>query len=132
FSSIKVASAAVAVIAQSTFGVHLVVLGWVIGHHQVKRTDVAAVALSVAGALLVAPRWSLGDRTTVGLLLGIVSAFAYAFLPILHQRLAWISSTVRAFWQFTFALPVFLLFLPRADFRLPRGDWAWLLVLGVL
>lgn len=132
FSSIKVASAAVAVIGQSTFGIHLVILGWVIGHHEVKRTDLAAVALAVGGSLLVAPRWSLDDQTTVGLLLGLGSAFSYAFLPILHQRLARIPSTVRAFWQFAFALPVFLLFLPQADFRLPRLDWAWLAVLGVV
>lgn len=132
FSSIKVASAAVAVIGQSTFGIHLVMLGWVIGHHEVKRTDLAAVALAVGGSLLVAPRWSLDDRATLGLVFGIVSAFCYAFLPILHQRLARIPSTVRAFWQFAFALPVFLVFLPQANFRLPRMDWAWLLVLGVV
>ena len=131
FSSIKISSAAVAVIGQSTFGIHLVVLGWIIGHHRVRRIDLIAVALAVLGSLLVAPGWSLDDRTTVGLSLAIVSAFAYAFLPILHQRLGHLPSTVRAFWQFAFALPVFALFLPHADFRLAASDWGWLLILGV-
>src|SRR5688572_30109382 len=35
FLSIKASSAAIAVIGQSTFGVHLVILGWLIGHHRV-------------------------------------------------------------------------------------------------
>jgi drug/metabolite transporter (DMT)-like permease len=73
FISIKVSSAAIAVIGQSTFGVHLVVLGWVIGHHHVDRGDIFAVGCAVAGSLMVAPRWSLADHDTVGLLLGILS-----------------------------------------------------------
>jgi drug/metabolite transporter (DMT)-like permease len=132
FSSIKVASAGIAVIGQSTYGIHLVVLGWVTGHHHVTRTDLTAVALAVLGSLMVAPSWSLADRGTFGLLMGLVSAFCYAFLPILHQRIARLPSTVRAFWQFALALPVFLLFLPRARFDLPAADWMWLAVLAVV
>jgi len=131
FLSVKVSSASMAVIGQSTFGVHLVVLGWLIGHHAVRARDLAAVALAVAGALLAAPRWSLADRGTLGLSIGILSAFFYSFLPILHQRLARLSALVRVLGQFGFALLVFLLFLPWADFRLPGGDWWWLTVLGV-
>jgi drug/metabolite transporter (DMT)-like permease len=130
FSSIKVASAGIAVIGQSTFGIHLVVLGWIIGHHQVRRTDLVAVALAVVGSFLVAPQWTLENRATVGLLLGITSAFCYAFLPILHQRASRLPSSVRAFWQFAVALPIFLAFLPRADFHLPTVDWFWLAILG--
>ncbi len=132
FFSIKLSSAGIAVIAQSTFGVHLVLLGWIIGHHAVTRVDLVAVALAVAGSLLVAPRWSMQNSDTVGLLVGICGAFFYAFLPILHQRLAHIPSAMRVFGQFVFALAVFLIFLPEAEWTLPRNDWAWLLVLGVL
>jgi drug/metabolite transporter (DMT)-like permease len=39
---------------------------------------------------------------------------------------------MRVFGQFVFALAVFLIFLPEAEWTLPRNDWAWLLVLGVL
>jgi drug/metabolite transporter (DMT)-like permease len=132
FLSIKVSSASMAVIGQSTFGVHLVVLGWLVGHHAVRGRDLAAVTLAVAGALLVAPRWSLADHGTLGLLLGILSAFFYSFLPILHQRLARLSSPVRVLGQFGFALIVFLFFLPKAEWRLPVEDWLWLGVLGVV
>ena len=132
FLSIKASSAGIAVIAQATFGVHLVLIGWVIGHHAVTRLDLVAVAMAVTGSLLVAPRWSMQNQDTVGLLLGICGAFFYAFLPILHQRLAHISSLMRVFGQFLFGLAVFLLFLPQAEWRLGRSDWFWLLVLGVL
>ena len=132
FLSIKVSSAAIAVIGQSTFGVHLVVLGWVLGHHDVEAADLAAVALAVAGGLMVAPRWSLENQATVGLLLGIVSSFFYAFLPILHQRLAHMSSAMRVLGQFIFGLLVFLPSLPAAEWRFSAGDWFWLMVLAVV
>jgi drug/metabolite transporter (DMT)-like permease len=132
FLSIKISSAAIAVIGQSTFGVHLVVLGWVIGHHQVERADLVAVGLAVAGSLMVAPRWSLQDADTLGLLLGIVSSFFYAFLPILHQRLSHLSSAMRVLGQFSFGLLVFLPSLPAAEWQLPAGDWLWLMVLAVI
>lgn len=132
FLSIKVSSAAIAVIGQSTFGVHLVVLGWAIGHHDVEPADLVAVALAVAGSLLVAPRWSLADHDTVGLLLGIVSSFFYAFLPILHQRLAHLSSAMRVLGQFWFGLLVFLPSLPFTGWRFSASDWFWLMVLAVV
>ena len=132
FLSIKVSSAGIAVIGQSTFGVHLVVLGWVIGHHRVARSDLAAVACAVAGSLMVAPRWSLRDHDTLGLLLGIVSAFFYAFLPILHQRLSHLSSGMRVLGQFVFGLLVFLPAWPASDWHLTDGDWFWLMVLAVV
>jgi drug/metabolite transporter (DMT)-like permease len=131
FYSIKISSAAIAVIGQSTFGVHLVLIGWAIGHHAVTRADLVAVAMAVAGSLLVAPRWSIEDRDTVGLLLGIGSAFFYAFLPILHQRIAHVPNTMRVFGQFAVGLTLFLFFLPATDWRFPAGDWVWLLVLAI-
>ena len=132
FLSIKVSSAAIAVIGQSTFGVHLVILGWLIGHHRVERVDLVAVACAVAGSLMVAPRWSLQNQDTVGLLLGIVSAFFYAFLPILHQRISHVSSAMRVLGQFVFGLLVFLPALPAADWRLSADDWFWLMVLAIV
>jgi drug/metabolite transporter (DMT)-like permease len=132
FLSIKVSSAAIAVIGQSTFGVHLVILGWGIGHHRVERMDLVAVGCAVAGALMVAPRWSLENQDTVGLLLGIVSSFFYAFLPILHQRLSHVSSAMRVLGQFVFGLLVFLPSWPAADWHLSADDWFWLLVLAVV
>jgi drug/metabolite transporter (DMT)-like permease len=132
FISIKVSSAGIAVIGQSTFGVHLVVLGWAIGHHRVERADLLAVAFAVAGSLLVAPRWSLRDHDTLGLVLGIVSAFFYAFLPILHQRLSHLSSAMRVLGQFVFGLLVFLPSWPASKWELPGSDWFWLMVLAVV
>lgn len=132
FISIKVSSAAIAVIGQATFGVHLVILGWAIGHHRVERADVVAIVCAVVGTLMVAPRWSLQNQDTVGLLLGIVSSFFYAFLPILHQQLSHVSSAMRVLGQFVFGLLVFLPSLPAADWRLSGGDWFWLMVLAIV
>jgi drug/metabolite transporter (DMT)-like permease len=131
FLGIKMSSASVAAIGASTFGIHLIVLGWVIGHHRVRALDVAAVALAVAGTLLVVPEWGADGRATQGLLLAVVSAFLYAILPILHQRHAHMPSRVRAFGQFVFALPLFLVLSPWSSWDLPAADWIWLAVLTV-
>jgi drug/metabolite transporter (DMT)-like permease len=130
FVSIKMASASIAAIGQSTFGIHLVLLGSVIGHHRVTNLDLLAVALAVLGSVLVAPEWRLGNAETAGFLLAVFSAFLYAVLPIIHQRNADLPSSTRAFGQFLFGLCFFLLFLPQADFRLGPVDWWWLFVLG--
>jgi drug/metabolite transporter (DMT)-like permease len=104
FASIKMASAAIGAIGASTFGIHLVVLGWLIGHHEVRPADLAAVGLAILGSLLVAPDWSLTSRATMGLALAVLSAFLYAFLPIIHQRHAHLPSRIRVLGQFGFAL----------------------------
>jgi drug/metabolite transporter (DMT)-like permease len=131
FLGIKMSSASVAAIGASTFGIHLIVLGWVIGHHRVRALDIGAVALAVAGTLLVVPEWRADGRATQGLLLAVVSAFLYAILPILHQRHAHMPSRVRAFGQFVFALPLFLVLSPWSSWELPAADWIWLAVLTV-
>lgn len=131
FVAIKISSASIAAIGASTFGVHLVVLGWLVGHHRVRGVDVVAVTLAVAGTLLVAPEWHLGESGTRGLLLAAASAFVYAVLPLLHQRHAHLPSRVRALGQFGFALPWFLALGPWANWQLAGIDWLWLAVLGV-
>jgi drug/metabolite transporter (DMT)-like permease len=130
FFAIKISSASIGTIGLSTYGIHLLILGSIFGGSRFTIADAVAVALAIVGVLLTVPEFSLGNRSTVGILLGTASALFYAALPILHQRWSHMSSSVRALGQFSVALVCFLLFLPKADWTLRPIDWAGLAFLG--
>jgi len=130
FFAIKISSASIATIGLSTYGIHLLVLGAIVGRSRFRLTDVLAVAMAITGVFLTVPSLSLGNDATLGMLLGTTSALLYSTLPILHQRWSHMPTSIRAFGQFGVALALFLLFLPRADWALRPIDWAGLIFLG--
>lgn len=132
FFAIKAASASIASIGTATYGIHLIVLGWVTGHHQVRWTDLVALGLAVIGTLLLVPSFSLQNATTAGLGMAVVSAFFYACLPLLHQKNAHLGTTERTFGQYFFALLIFLVFLPSTSWALTTTDWLGLAFLTLI
>jgi drug/metabolite transporter (DMT)-like permease len=130
FLGIKASSASIGAIGLSTYGAHLLILGAIFGA-RVRWTDVAAVALAVAGAVLVVPSFDLRNEVAVGMLLTSSSALMYASLPLLHQRWSHIANRTRALGQFSFALLFFLFFAGKAEWNLDARDWAGLLFLAV-
>jgi drug/metabolite transporter (DMT)-like permease len=132
FFSIKIGSASIATVGLSTYGVHLVVLGWFFNHSRVTAIDLLVLTLAVVGNILVVPEFSLHNQAVVGLGLGIVSGFFYAFLPILQQRNSHIPALTRAAGQFFFGFVVFLLFWPLSSWDLSTTDWLGLLFLGIM
>lgn len=132
FFGIKIGSASVAAVGLSTYGIHLIVLGWFLQRSRFTPLDVLLIAMAIAGSIVVVPEYNLRNQEVMGLGLGVLSGFFYAFLPILHQKHARIPGFTRALGQFTFALLVFLLFWPLSDWRLEMRDWLGLLFLGIL
>lgn len=131
FLGIKASTASIGAIGLSTYGVDLLILGWIFGHERPSATDVLAVAIAASGAILVVPEFNLGNDTALGMLLCSISAVLYASLPLLHQRSANLPTSTRALGQFGFALALFLLFLPKSNWDLRPIDWGGLLFLGV-
>ncbi len=132
FLSIKTATASVAVLGLSSFGMVLLFLGWLLGRARPGWVDLAAVATAILGNSLIIPQLSLQNNITRGLLLGILSGAALAWMPILHQKFVEISTTVRTFGQFLFALLFFMLFLPFSRWELAVVDWLVLTTLAML
>jgi drug/metabolite transporter (DMT)-like permease len=132
FFSIKVGSASIATIGLSTYGVHLVVLGWFFNRNRATRVDLLVLALAIAGTILVVPEFSIQSKGVIGLGLGMLSGFFYAFLPILHQKHSHLPASTRALGQFVFAFVVFLMFWPLSDWNLSTRDWSGLLFLAVM
>lgn len=132
FFSIKIGSASVATVGLSTYGVHLIVLGWIFNRTKVTRIDLLVLTLAVAGSILVVPEFSIHNQEVIGLGLGVLSGFFYAFLPILQQRNAHLPALTRALGQFVFGLAVFLLLWPLSNWDLSVRDWLGLLFLGIM
>lgn len=132
FISIKMSSASIAAIAISTYGIHLLLLNWLLKSHLIRPIEWGAVVLCFVGVVLIAPSFDIRNEVTVGMLIGIVSGFLYACLPLLHQRIIKVPTMSRAWGQFAFAALIFLPWSAYSDWQLPAGDWWRLLTLGVV
>lgn len=136
FLSIKIGTPALAVTGLASYGLWLLLLGAVLQKTPLRLSDIAAVGLGLAGALWIAPSFDLANDGTRGLLIGVVSGFFFALLPVLHQR--WnaklgLGNDARSIAQFGFGLLFFLCFWPAAEFTSFRSiDWLGLAYLAVI
>lgn len=131
FWSIKLATASIGILGMSTYGIHLIFLGWVFRKEKPGLFDFLALMIAVFGTYFIVPEFSFSNQVTIGIMLGIISGFCFALLPILHQQNQGIPERIRIFSQFTFALIVFLFFIPWADWELQTVDWWSLMYLAV-
>ena len=131
FVSIKKATASIGILGMSTYGIHLIFLGWWFRKQKPGIYDFLALALALTGTYFIIPEFSMSNNITIGILLGIVSGFCFATLPVLHQQYAEIPERMRILGQFLFALIIFSFFLPWADWKLDSVDWWALLYLAI-
>lgn len=131
FLSIKKSTASVGLLGMSTYGIHLIFLGWIIGKNTPNWFDFVALILALTGTYFIVPEFSLANNITFGILLGILSGFCFAMLPILHQHYHFIPERLRVFGQFFFAWIVFSFFIPWTNWELTSVDWWSLLYLAV-
>jgi drug/metabolite transporter (DMT)-like permease len=133
FISIKASTASIAALSISTYGIHLLLLNWLILGQRITLAEWGAILACCGGCVLVVPSLRLDDTMTQGMLSGILSGFLYACLPLLHQRLRTVPTMMRAWAQFAFALLIFVPLLPRAQWSvLTWDDWWRLLTLGAV
>lgn len=66
FIAIKASSASIVAIGQSTYGVDLLFLGALFARERVHATDVVAVIVSAAGAILIIPKLDLHSDIAFG------------------------------------------------------------------
>lgn len=131
FLSIKKATASIGILGMSTYGIHLIFLGWVIRKNKPGIFDLLALILAILGTYLIVPEFSFSNKATIGLLLGIISGFCFALLPILHQKYHFIPDRIRIFGQFFFAWIVFMFLIPLTNWQLESSDWWALLYLAI-
>jgi drug/metabolite transporter (DMT)-like permease len=131
FVSIKKATASIGILGMSTYGIHLIFLGWWIRKHKPGVLDFIAVLLAIIGTYFIVPEFSFSNNITIGILLGIISGFCFALLPVLHQHYAEIPERARILGQFLFGLITFAFFIPMTNWDLEAVDWWALLYLAI-
>lgn len=131
FLSIKLSTASIGFLGVSTYGVHLIFLGRVIGKTKPRNIDYLALICTLLGTYIIIPELSLSSEYTIGIFLAIVSGLCFAVLPIIHQRYQFIPDKIRTFGQFFFALLVFLFLFPWTSWELESSDWWALLYLAI-
>jgi len=131
FYSIKISTASIGILGASTYGIHLIVLGWIFLSSKPRVIDIFTIIIAFWGTYLIIPEFSFQNNITLGLVLSIISGLFFALLPVLHQKSQFISGTQRAFGQYLFAIPLFLFFASEFDFQLESSDWYSLLYLSV-
>ena len=131
FWSIKKATASIGILGMSTYGIHLIFLGWALRKDKPGLYDFIALAIAILGTYFIIPEFSFSNSTTFGMLLGVLSGFCFALLPILHQKHQEIPEGIRILGQFFFALIVFMFFMPLAKWQLQPVDWSALLFLAI-
>lgn len=132
FASIKLSTAAIAALTIITYSVQYLILAWLFNGERVTPIEWLAIAVCFAGCIVVSPEFSLENDVFLGIAVGLLSAFLYAVMPLLHQRARDIGTLERTWGQFTFALLVFLPFWAYTDWGFDRVELHHLLVLGTL
>lgn len=132
FYSIRISTPSIAAIGLSSYGVHLVLLSRFYYGSRIGLMQLISIGLAITGSLCLVPKFDLNNQIAQGLILGFLSSFAFALLPILHKASQHVSSRTRTLAQFAFALPVFLPFLDRANVEIAASDWLWLIYLAVV
>lgn len=132
FISIKLSSASIAVIGLSTYGFHLIFLNWLLNKKRPSLKNFITIAIAIAGSYIVIPEFSLENKSTIGLFVGILSGFVYAAVPILHQRNQDLNGDLRTLAQFSFALLFFFLLAPLSQWNIATADWPILIFMGVV
>ena len=131
FISVKLSTPSMAILSVSSFGIHMIYLNWFFKGEQPKARNIMTVLVALIGICLIVPEFSLENDLTTGILVGLASAFFFALLPFQHQKHHKIHSMVRAFGQYAFALPIFLILISQSNWDLSAQDWWYLAVLGI-
>lgn len=130
FYSIKISTPSTAVIGLTTYGVHLIILGWFFDKKSFTWTNIIAVLIAVIGNYIMVPEFSFNNNMTFGFSLGVLAGFLFALLPILHRKNDDIPIFSRTLGQFFFAFVFFLFFIPETNWNLNTNELLLLLFLG--
>lgn len=86
FASMQYASVSVGIIALFTFPVITVLLEPLFEKIRIRWQDIASTLVVLLGIWLIVPSTSLSDEVTLGVLIGIFSAFLYAIRNLMHRK----------------------------------------------
>ena len=137
FNSMKLIAIANAVLINYTAPIFVALLAPLLLNERLEKSTLIALAISIAGIVLISHQQNLqtstaDDLSLLGVVLGLLAGLAYAGFIIMSKRaLSTFSSQVVAFYSYSIASIFLLPFVIGADLSPALTPWLLLLVLGV-
>lgn len=137
FHSMKLIAIANAVLLNYTAPVFVALLAPLVLKERLERSTVLALAIAVAGIVVISYQQNLefgdpGSLNALGVVLGLLAGLAYAGYIILSKRtLSAFSSQVVAFWSYAAALAFLFPSVVGIELSTDPTSWVLLLVLGI-
>ena len=129
FAGMQFAGIAIGIIAFFTYPVMTVLLEPLLAGQPPKRQDLLSTSVVVAGVILIVPELSISNQTTLGIALGIISAFLFTIRNILHKRrFSQYSGPQAMFYQTLIASLMLMPFTSAAPLA-SQPDTLWMLLL---
>ncbi len=130
--AIRVSTVAIGTITFSAFPLFVTFLEPVVFREKLSWRSVLLAVVLLIGVLITIPSFSMEDRMLRGILIGLLSALAYAILTILNRRLTQRCSSLQiAFYEQSVAALVLLPFVLGLKLRPSAADIGLLAILGV-
>ena len=131
--SIQLSTVAIGTITFSSFPLFVTFLEPMVFHQPLKPRNVLFAVLLVIGVLVTIPEFSVENNIFLGILVGMVSALAYAVLTVMNKRFAGrYSGTLTAFYEQATAAVLLLPFVLKMGIHLSLSDFCLLLFLGIV
>ena len=131
--SIQLSTVAIGTITFSSFPLFVTFLEPLVFHQRLERRNVIMAMIVLIGVIITIPEFSLENSMFIGILVGMLSALAYAVLTVMNKSFAEkYSGTVTAFYEQAVAALVLLPFALHTKIQPTPADIGLLLFLGII
>lgn len=131
--SIQLSTVAVGTITFSAFPLFVTFLEPLVFHEKLRVRQVLSALLILLGVLLIVPQFTLENKISLGIAVGLLSALAYSVLALLNRYfMRYYSGTVTALYEQGSAALLLLPSLCWIPFSPGVFDWAMLAFLGIV
>jgi drug/metabolite transporter (DMT)-like permease len=133
FASMQMAGVTVGIIAFFTYPVITVFIEPLFNKSRPKIKDMLTALVVVIGIFLLIPEVSLGNQVTLGIMMGIFSAFFFALRNILHRNyFSHYSGPHTMLYQTIVACLMLCWFIEVPTFTVSTNDWLLILLVGII
>ena len=133
FAAMQLSSVAIGMIAFFTYPVMTVLIEPLINKTQLKLVDVISAIAVLAGVIMLIPEANLNNDTTLGIIVGIISAALFTSRNLLHKRVfSQYSGPHAMFYQTLITLILLSPWQDVAAQHISQTTWGLILLLGIV
>mgnify|MGYP003638295927 FL=1 len=133
FAAMQLSSVAIGMIAFFTYPVMTVLIEPLINKTQLKPVDVISAIAVLAGVIMLIPEANLNNDTTLGIIVGIISAALFTSRNLLHKRVfSQYSGPHAMFYQTLITLILLSPWQDVAAQHISQTTWGLILLLGIV